>query len=150
MGRIEISTEIKAPIENVFAFMADPRNYEKITPEEAAVRVEMLSKGPVGVGTTYRLSGVLAGRKMAVENEYVEFGENRRIVERQTKGDMKSYRATYVFGATKKGTTVKQTMDYELPYSVLGKIIDRLKAGKEIQAYIKASNERAKEILEKG
>lgn len=150
MGRIEISTEIEAPIENVFAFMADPRNYENIMPEDAAVRVEMLSKGPVGVGTTYRLSGVLAGRKMAVENEYVEFEENRRIVERQTKGDFKSYRGTYVFEATKKRTTLKQTMDYELPYSVLGKIIDRLKAGKELRAYVKASTERAKEILEKG
>ena len=150
MGRIEISTEIKAPIENVFAFLADPKNFEDIMPEDAAVRVEMLSKGPFGVGTTYRLSGVLAGRKMAVENEYVEFEENRRIVERQTKGDMKSYRGTWAFEATKKGTTLKQTMNYELPYSVLGKIIDRLKAGKEFQAFMKAGTERAKEILEKG
>lgn len=39
----------------------------------------------------------------------------------------------YEFEPTTTGTKVTVTMDYELPYSFLGAIIDRLKVSKAIQ-----------------
>ena len=54
MGRVESSVEIEAPMENVFAFLANPKNFERIF-AESEVKVEMLSKGPLGVGTSYRI-----------------------------------------------------------------------------------------------
>jgi len=71
--RVENSVEIEAPIEEVFAFIANPQNYEKIF-VESKVKIEMLSKGPIGVGTRYRQSAVLGGRKVDLHShEYVEF-----------------------------------------------------------------------------
>lgn len=150
MGKIENSIEIEAPVKKVFALYADPKFLEKTAPEDAEIKVEVTSKGPIGLGTTSRTSGVLSGRKLNFETEYVEFEENRRIVDRQTKGDLKRFDVTSVFEATDKGTKVTTTVNYELPYSVLGKIIDKLKAGKDMERYIKAINEKAKEILEEG
>ncbi len=150
MGRIENSIEIEAPIEEVFAFYVDPRNLEKTVPEDVEMKVEMTSEGPIGVGSTWRLYGVLAGRKLETESESIEFEENRRAKSRQTKGDMKRYDISQVFESTDAGTKVSTTLDYELPYSVLGKLLDKLKAGKELERYVKARDEKSKEILEKG
>ncbi len=149
MGRIEIETEIEAPVEKVFAFWADPRNATKMMPEDAEVKVEVPSEGPIGLGTTWRVSGVIGGRKLDFEEELVEFVENRRITHRQTKGDFKREEGTLVFEATDRGTKLTETFDYKLPYSVLGKIIDKLKAGKDLERILKTNHERAKEFLEK-
>ncbi len=150
MGRIELSLEIQAPIEKVFAFYADPKNVEKMAPGDAEVNIEITSEGPLGVGSTWVLSGVLGGRKIEAEQEWAEFEEDRRLTQRQIKGDMKRFDITTVFEATDMGTKMAMTQDYELPYSVLGKIMDKLKAGKDLERYMKAGNEKAKEILEGG
>jgi uncharacterized membrane protein len=54
----------------------------------------------------------------------------------------------FVFETTDRGTKVTATIDYELPYSVLGKIIDKLMVRKECERFLKAGVEKAKEILE--
>ena len=149
MGRVETVIEIEAPIEKVFAFAADPKSLE-LAPEEAEVKVEVTSEGPIGVGTTFRMTAVLAGRRVEGEEEYVEFEENRSFKSRQIKGTLKRFDITTVFEATEKGTKATATWDYELPYSVLGKILDKLKARKAIERYVKTGWEKAKQILEEG
>jgi len=150
MGRVEIVTEIEVPLEKVFAFSADPKSFEKVAAAESETKVEITSDETVGLGTTFHLSAIMAGQKMEGDIETVEFEENRTAVCRLTKGDLKRLEMTDVFEATDKGTRVTTTWDYELPYSVLGKILDKLKVGKEIEAAANAGWQRAKEILEKG
>lgn len=150
MGRIEISVEIGAPVEKVFAFYADVKNVSKTVPEDAEIKGEMTSEGPIGSGTKWHLSGLLGGRRLETEFENVGFEENRRIVQHQTKGDMKKWEFTQVFEATDRGTKVTSTADYELPYSVLGKIMDKLKASNDLERYLKAIDTNSKVILEKG
>jgi hypothetical protein len=47
-----------------------------------------------------------------------------------------------------KGTKLTIVEDYEFPYSVLGKLIDKLMARKGFELWIQSGAERAKEILE--
>lgn len=56
MSRVETSLEIEASMEKVFAFLADSKNHEKVF-SDADVKVEMLSKDPIGVRTSYRNHG---------------------------------------------------------------------------------------------
>lgn len=96
MVRVESSVEIAAPIERVFAFLANPKNYEKIF-AESEVKVEMLSKDPIGIGTSYCISLVLGGRKVDFHtHEYVEFEENHRFTDREIKGSLKREDMTFV------------------------------------------------------
>jgi hypothetical protein len=48
-----------------------------------------------------------------------------------------------------RGTEVTIVADYELPYSILGKIIDKLKVSKDISKNIENSNQNLKKLLEK-
>ena len=149
MGRVESSIEIEAPIETVFVFLSNPKNQEKIF-VDSEVKIEDVSKQPIGVGTGYRISAVIAGRKVDLHwHEIVEFEENRRVVNHEVKGGpTKKEEMTFAFETTDKGTKVTMTVDYEFPYSVLGKIVDKLMAKKGFERWIKGGAQRAKEILE--
>src|SRR3972149_8987657 len=86
MGRVESSIEIEAPIETVFVFLSNPKNQEKIF-VDSEVKIEDVSKQPIGVGTRYHISAVIAGRKVDLHwHEIVEFEENRRVVNHEVKG----------------------------------------------------------------
>jgi predicted flap endonuclease-1-like 5' DNA nuclease/carbon monoxide dehydrogenase subunit G len=148
MGRVESSIEIEAPIEKVFAFLSNPKNQEKIF-AHAEVKVENVSEQPIGVGTTYRTSAVLAGRKADFHSHgFVEFEENCRVVDQDKDGPLKKEELTFVFATTEGGTKVTMTIDYELPYSVLGKILDKLTYRKEFERFLNGGAQTAKEILE--
>lgn len=149
MARVESSVEILAPIEEVFAFIANPANYEKIF-AESEVKIEMLSEGPIGVGTRYRTSAVLGGRKVDFHShEYVEFEENHRLTDRDINGKLKREDMTFRFYTTDRGTKVTGAIDYALPYSVLGMIIGKLmRLDEAFDSYLKRELENAKKILE--
>jgi carbon monoxide dehydrogenase subunit G len=49
---------------------------------------------------------------------------------------------------TAKGTKLTYSMDYELPYSVLGKLVDKLKVGKDMEKNLGVINENIKKALE--
>ena len=78
----------------------------------------------------------------------MEFEQNRRFTSREIKGELKREDMIFVFEATDRGTKVTAMIDYELPYSVLGKILDKLMVRKEFERFLKAGVEKAKEILE--
>jgi ribosome-associated toxin RatA of RatAB toxin-antitoxin module len=50
--------------------------------------------------------------------------------------------------AKDKGTKVTMTIDYEFPYSVLGKLVNRLIAMKGLENWMNGGTPRAKEIIE--
>jgi ligand-binding SRPBCC domain-containing protein len=151
MGRVESSVEIEAPVEKVFVFFSNPKNQEKIF-VDYSMKMEDVSEQPPGVGTKYRTSCVVAGTKVKPHfHEVVEFEKNRRIVDREVKGgggSMKKEELTYAFGATDRGTKVTLTIDYKLPYSVIGEVLDKLRMRKAFENFSKDGVQRAKEIIE--
>ena len=149
MGRVESSVEIKASIEKVFAFFANPQNYERIF-AESEVKIEMLSEGPIGVGTRYRQSAVLGGRKVDFHShEYVEFEKNSRLTDRDIDGKLKREEIIFRFDVADRGTKVVGGIEYVLPYSVLGMLIGKLMGlDKAFHNFLKKGLENAKKILE--
>ena len=151
MGRVESSVEIEVPIEKVFVFFSNPKNQEKVF-VDYSMKIEDVSKQPIGVGTRYRTSCVIAGIKARPHlHELVEFEKNRRIVDREVKrggGSLNKEELTYAFGATDRGTKVTLTIDYKLPYSVIGEVLDKLRMRKAFENFSKDGVQKAKEILE--
>lgn len=82
--RFEENVEIARPPEEVFAFVADPRNDAQWTP--AIEEARKTSEGPPGVGTTYEQVGRFLGRRLQVPFEIVEYEANRKIAIRPTSG----------------------------------------------------------------
>lgn len=54
MADIEIKTEVKKPVEEVFNFVANIPNYPEWAPASSTMFIEnKVSPGPIGVGTTF-------------------------------------------------------------------------------------------------
>jgi hypothetical protein len=149
LTKIERSVEINAPIEKVFVFLANPKNQEKIF-VDSEFKIEDISKQPYGVGTKFRISALMGGRKVKPHwHEFAEFENNCKIVDQEVKGGaLKKERLTFLLGTTDKGTKLTITEDYELPYSVLGKLVDKLAARKSFELLVVGGTRRTKEILE--
>ena len=151
MGRVESSVEINAPIDKVFSYLSNLKNQEKIF-VDSDFKIEDVSDQTTGVGTRFRISAVIGGRKVKPHwHEIVEFEKNRRIVDSEVKGGGGIFKKEHLIFALKtvdKGTKLTIVEDYEFPYSVLGKLIDKLMARKGFELWIQSGAERAKEILE--
>jgi uncharacterized protein YndB with AHSA1/START domain len=74
------SIVIERPLEEVFAFVADPENDAQWTPMVTETR--MTSEEPLGVGTRYEQSGRFLGRSFEMVFEVTEYEPNRKIGQR--------------------------------------------------------------------
>jgi hypothetical protein len=77
MARIEESIEIKHPVDKVFAYTTDAKNWSKwqsIIPE-----AEQTSQGPVGVGTTTKGIFRMMGLSMKWTGKATEYEPNRKF-----------------------------------------------------------------------
>ena len=131
MTKLTKSIEIEASPEKVFAFIMDFEKLNEIT--KGFQEAEITSKGPVGVGTTVHIVGKAGGSQAELDMEITEFEKNKKINSRtigksKVKANMKD-----VLEPTAKGTKLTRTFDYELPYSILGKIVDKLKVSKDME-----------------
>jgi uncharacterized membrane protein len=84
MAKLEISTVINRPVEEVFAFVS---NYENLpTWSSLSSEVKKTSEGPIGVGTTHRTVVKFLGRRLEGEAEVTEYEPNRIYASKSKSG----------------------------------------------------------------
>ena len=99
MAKIEGEILIDRPVEEVFDFVADPRNEPSFNP--AMTAVELLTPLPIGRGTRFRAHMGRAGMQMLVE--LTEFDRPHRLGSRTTSAMMETSGAL-TFAADGDGT----------------------------------------------
>lgn len=145
MGHVERTSEIKAPVEKVWAIVTD---LERI-PEWAkdVKKEEITSKQRSGVGTTFREVGVMYGRRYELDAEMTEFVENKKFAFRTTSGT--KWKGSWTLKPTKAGTQLTYAADYNLGYSIFGKIFDKLSFHGRMEKRIDGWMENIKSLTEK-
>ena len=145
MTRIEKSIEIKATPEKVWPMVA----WEKL-PEwyDLFKKVEYTSKDKYKVGETVHIYVEAGGMKTELDYETTEVIENEKVAFRSTS---KNFKATGFHGLspTKAGTKVTIFADYELPYSILGKLVDKLRFHKALEKSFDDGLKKLKDMMEK-
>jgi ligand-binding SRPBCC domain-containing protein len=149
MGKVAVKMEIEAPVDQVFSFFAESSNFGKLFPDEANFECEKLTSGPPCLGSQRRIEVNIGGRRIEQVVETVEFVENLRQVDRQVEGEMKKFEKTQLFEATERGTKVTGIIEYEMPYSILGKIMDLLIVRRQMTAYFQGAFDKGKSIFDK-
>lgn len=145
MARIERTIEIKVPQNVVFAYVRDLENMPEWMPSCKSHKIT--SEQRYGVGTTTHCVMEQAGRIIEWDSVVTEYIENQKLVwhcDKPSRND-----GIFEFEPTEDGTKVTFTMDYDLPYSILGMIIDQLKVSKDIRKSVDEGLKKMKEILEK-
>jgi hypothetical protein len=126
--RFEDFTFFNRPVEQVFEFFGNPRNLEKITPDQLRFRVEAVSSEPVEVNTVidYRLR--LHGVPMKWKTLIREWRPPQQFVDFQLKGPYRLWHHQHRFIPVAGGTAMLDRVDYRLPLGPLGGIVQPLVA----------------------
>ncbi len=95
------SVHIEAPVEKVFDFWKDPRNWPRMA-AESPVEVIQAHVPPEGVGTFHVATFALPGVRMEYFGVFTEFVPNERIVDKVSLAFEGTW--TYTFAAEGSGT----------------------------------------------
>ena len=110
--------------------------------------MEWTSEDKDKVGSTVHVTSEIAGVKGEFDAEITEMVENKKAAWRTTSGNPTMiYSAT--LSPTKTGSKMTTTVDYELPYSVLGKLIDKLRVHKAMEKDGEKALQKIKDTVEK-
>jgi hypothetical protein len=135
LGKSMGSIEIEASPEKIFAFIISEKMNDVY---KEYIEFKWTSAGPVGVGSTMHALGGIAARgrgKGEWNVKVTEFEENKKFTMRSEGTSKRALNSTnsYILEPTTKGTKVTLTLDYEMPYSVLGKLFEVLIFKKELE-----------------
>jgi ligand-binding SRPBCC domain-containing protein len=110
------------PRGEVFAFFADARNLEAITPPWLGFRV--MTPGPIAMGPgtliEYRLR--LHGLRVDWLTRIEIWDPGRRFVDAQVRGPYRLWRHTHVFEDHPDGALVRDRVSYEIPLGPVGEL----------------------------
>jgi uncharacterized membrane protein len=144
MTKVERSIEINASPEKIWPFAKFDKLPEWYYPMK---KVEWKTAEKNTVGSIARVTGDLAGMKVEWDAEITESVENRVGAYRSISGNVTSFGST-TLNPAKTGTQVTVAVDYQLPYSVLGKMLDKLKFHRAFEKSFETSLKKLKELVE--
>ncbi len=148
MGKIERSIVIDAPVDKVFAFVNDFDNFVRTSSPDMQMEILSRDEGPQRVGFRLKARTKVGGQVWEIEVVTTEFVENRRFAARQEGGPMKKFNMLDMFEPMDGRTKWTSVLEYELPYSVLGKLMDRLKVRKAMENGTDYHLQKTKELVE--
>ena len=146
MTNVTKSIEIAASPEKVFAFLLDNKKMNEAS--KGFSKYEYITSGPVGEGTKMHYVTGSGASTMEFDSEVIEFVKNEKFVS-HTIGDSKfKGTVTITLEPITKGTRLNYLMDYKMPYSVIGKLIDKVSVHKKMEAGISNALENGKKAIE--
>ena len=69
---------------------------------------------------------------MEIDVEVTEFEKNKKVIMHTIGASKVKAGNSWTLEPTAKGTKLTPIMEYELPYSILGKIVDKLRVSKDV------------------
>lgn len=148
MTLIEVSTEIKADIEKCFDLARDVDFHKlsvKKTKEEAiAGRISGMCE--LGDEITWRATHFGIRQKLSVK--ITKFNRPNFFEDKMTKGAFKSMRHEHLFVQTSELTLMKDKFYYEVPFGILGKIVNVLILKNYMKNFLLQRNRVLKQIAE--
>jgi ligand-binding SRPBCC domain-containing protein len=118
--RLQRRQRLDQPLDLVFAFFAQARNLERITPPW--LRFELLEPEParVGEGTLIEYRLRLHRLPLRWTSRIEEWTPGHGFVDRQIRGPYRLWRHRHTFLADRDGTIVSDEVDYALPVGPIG------------------------------
>ena len=131
--RLEREQRLSRPVADVFAFYAEARNLERITPPWLSFQVQTPEPIVMRVGTLidYRLR--LHGIGLSWTTRIEEWEPGVAFVDRQVAGPYALWRHRHTFRAVGRETIVADRVDYALPFGRLGDLAHRLFVRRDLE-----------------
>ncbi len=141
MIRFDLSLHIARPLEDVFAFWADPNNLPKWQSGIVSIAVD----GDVGRGCRWTLERKALGKTAKMRGGYTAYEDNTRLCERTKAGPVVTT-VDSTFHADGGGTRIDTKVEVELG-GTLGRLGEKVAKG-PIRKQAEGDQKRLKQLLE--
>jgi ligand-binding SRPBCC domain-containing protein len=118
---------IPRPIKEVFAFFADAKNLETITPPFLGFRILSVSTAGIEQGTKIRYRLSLHGLPISWLTDIRKWNPPYRFVDVQLSGPYRLWHHTHTFEDHGNRTRMTDVVRYTLPFGPLGELVHALK-----------------------
>lgn len=149
MAKIKKSIEIKASPEEVFAVLDDSPNFPKW--QKGTKEVKIISNNGNRLenhtGEIAHFVAEFGGFKLEWESEVVKWVKNRLFIIESRSGLLK-LRGRDMVEPIKGGTKVTWDFEYDIPFSTIGKVIDKLLFHRIFERQFERNLEDLKKLLE--
>ncbi|AKH95242.1 SRPBCC family protein [Elizabethkingia anophelis] len=128
--------QLNCNIEQVWDFFSSPLNLSKITPKDMKFTVlSDLKNTPIyeGMEIDYLVSPVL-GIPLKWKTRITQVNYQKSFTDLQAKGPYRYWNHYHEFIENDKGVLMKDSVDYELPFGLLGKLAHSLFVHKRLKS----------------
>ncbi|HFK5545362.1 TPA: hypothetical protein ACG0AR_002226 [Elizabethkingia anophelis] len=128
--------QLNCNIEEVWDFFSSPLNLSKITPQDMKFTVlSDLKNMPIyeGMEIDYLVSPVL-GIPLKWKTRITQVNYQKSFTDLQAKGPYRYWNHYHEFIENDKGVLMKDSVDYELPFGLLGKLAHSLFVHKRLKS----------------
>lgn len=145
MPKVEQSIEINAPVTEVFQFIANKpeRMVDWWPPIEVQERV---TPAPTVIGSKSRYVYNMMGVKISGQHEVMAMNENQHLHVKTISGIDSSF--DFTFTPSGSGTTLTIRVDYTMPGSVLGQLLNKIAIEDKNKRDLEEGLQNLKDILE--
>jgi ligand-binding SRPBCC domain-containing protein len=146
-GRLERRQFVPYARPEVFAFFADAKNLETITP--GFLRFHILSPDPIAMrpGATIDYELKLFGIRFCWRSLIESFEPEQRFVDVQLTGPYRSWRHVHEFENADCGTMIVDHVDYEMPWGLLGHLAHEISVKRSLERIFAFREQRIREIF---
>ena len=148
MSTLILETQINAPAEICFDLMRDIRIHTETTAQTNEKAVAGVTDGMIGLGQTVTFEGTHFGMRQRLTVKVVEFERPRLFVDEMIDGRFKAFRHVHEFSERDGGTLMRDTLIWESPFGIFGKIVDKLLLERHMRNLAHKRNVMLREIAE--
>ncbi|MGA7617150.1 MAG: SRPBCC family protein [Thermoanaerobaculia bacterium] len=150
MTRLQIETQIKAPIELCFDLARDVEAHT----ESAAFSSERLVEpgrlqGLLEEGDLIAFEGVHFGFRQRFVARIVEMRRPVVFVDEMVHGAFRTMRHIHAFERSGEGTLMRDTLEWEAPLGFLGRLADHLFLRRHLESFVRRKQDALRRLAEK-
>lgn len=150
MSHIHLTTFIKAPVERVFDLSRSITLHKISTAKTGEKAIAGVTSGLIGKDETVTWQAKHLYKTRQFTSKITEMQLPLLFVDEMIKGDFKNFRHQHHFKKVENGTIMIDTVDFESPYGVLGKVVNSIFLKKYIEKFLLQRNSMIKEYAESG
>ncbi|WP_432671903.1 SRPBCC family protein [Flavobacterium sp. SM2513] len=149
MTTIKLQTEINAPIKTVFDLNRNIDIHKQSTSKSKETAIDGVVSGLISKGETVTWRGKHFGIYLTHKSTIPEMEIPIYFVDEMLEGRFKRFKHTHTFQQKNGGTIMSDTIEYETPFGLAGKIFNTIILKKHLTNFITERNNFIKQIAEK-
>jgi len=131
---LEREQRVDAPLSEVAAFFEEPKNLGALTPPWLNFEITEVLGMPMHAGTEISCTIKQYGVPMSWQTEIVEYEPGGRFVDLQVSGPYRYWRHEHTFERDGDSTIMRDRIEYQMPFGVLGRLVHRFLVSRQIEA----------------